>query len=107
MNKECPVKLKWYFWYFLTFSPAFFLFRPCTKCGADPGETVLGREAECSRGAAADVRTGVRAAAAAAVSRKAASAWQRQTLLHCSNCTAESESLDRREVRILKCQHLT
>lgn len=55
---DCSVMLKWHFLTFLGFSLFFFFsspFRPSTKCGPDLGETVLGREAECSRGAAADV----------------------------------------------------
>lgn len=101
-----PVMMKWHF---LMFSGGFFslffpflLFRPSTKRGADLGEAVPGGEAQRSGGAAGDVRARAGAAAAAALSREAAPAQQRQALLHCSGCTAESQSLDRGEVRILE-----
>lgn len=87
--------------FFLFFFPPL-LFRPSTKCGPDLGEAVPGGEAERSGGAAGDVRARAGAAAAAALPGEAAPARQRQAVLHCSGCTAESQSLDRGEVRILE-----
>lgn len=109
LNNGCPVMLKWHFlmfsgFFFSSFFSPSLLFRPSPKCGADLGEAVPGGEAERPGGAAGDVRARAGAAAAAALPGEAAPARQRQALLHCPGCTAESEPLDRGEVRILECK---